>query len=254
MKLPHKNWNESEIERAIALYIETPFGRLHAKNPDVIRLANELDRTPGAVALKLTNLASIDETIDRKGMANASKLDRAVWGRFFEGLHNAAESSDDQANKLTVGSFMENPQARYTPNVSAGSTTERITNVRNGQTTFRKMILANYDLRCAITGISQTELLVAGHIRPWAEDLDNRMNPSNGICLNRLHDKAFEDRFIAIEDDGRVLYSSRLKTDTREKLLQLSDGGRFRQPSKFLPDKDFLAEHRDQFHFLEKTS
>jgi putative restriction endonuclease len=116
------------------------------------------------------------------------------------------------------------------------------------------MVMASYDQRCAITGISQTEFLVAGHIRPWSTDIENRMNSRNGICLNRLHDKAFEERLIAIEDDGRLIYSKRLNPETKQKMLKLNDSGFFTFPRRFKPDLDFLAEHRKKFLYREANS
>jgi putative restriction endonuclease len=41
-----------------------------------------MGRTPGSVAMKLTNLASLDAQITangRKSLASTSRLDRAVW-------------------------------------------------------------------------------------------------------------------------------------------------------------------------------
>jgi putative restriction endonuclease len=40
---------------------------------------------------------------------------------------------------------------------------------RKGQDYFRRMILANYGGRCALTGIDVPQLLLASHIIPWAE-------------------------------------------------------------------------------------
>ena len=71
-----------------------------------------------------------------------------------------------------------------------GETREVIIKQRINQNVFRAMILNNYRTRCAITGIDIPELLIASHIIPWAKDEENRLNPSNGICLSALYDKA----------------------------------------------------------------
>jgi len=36
-----------------------------------------------AVALKMTNFASLDPTLKQSGMTNSSRLDREVWTEFF---------------------------------------------------------------------------------------------------------------------------------------------------------------------------
>ena len=74
-----RGWTQPEIVAAVELYLRTPFGRIDQRNPEIADLARRLDRTSGAVALKMANLASLDTTLDRRGMANASALDRRVW-------------------------------------------------------------------------------------------------------------------------------------------------------------------------------
>ena len=73
-----RNWSEEEVRKALTLYLRTTFGRLHNRNPDIIALANEIGRTASSVALKLVNLASLDDSLPAKGMANASATDRQV--------------------------------------------------------------------------------------------------------------------------------------------------------------------------------
>ncbi len=45
--------------------------------------------------------------------------------------------------------------------------------------------------------------LTASHIIPWAEDAQNRLNPKNGLCLNALHDRAFDRHLMWIEEPVR---------------------------------------------------
>lgn len=54
-----------------------------------------------------------------------------------------------------------------------------LTKQRKGQDYFRRMILANYGGRCALTGIDIPQLLLASHIIPWADKSHkkDRLNP-----------------------------------------------------------------------------
>ena len=79
-----------------------------------------------------------------------------------------------------------------------GKEKERIIKTRVNQSLFRKVVLATYNNKCCITGLAQPELLIASHIIPWSVNEKERLNPSNGICLNALHDKAFDSGLIAI--------------------------------------------------------
>lgn len=79
---PRINWTRSQTLAALHVYLQLPFGQLHHRNPKIKQLAQWTGRTPGSIALKLTNLASLDPVIvasGRSGMANASKQDKAIW-------------------------------------------------------------------------------------------------------------------------------------------------------------------------------
>lgn len=81
------NWTREQILVAINLYCQIPFGRLHKGNPIIIKAAKLIGRTPDALAMKLTNLASLDPAITetgRKGLDGSSNLDKAIWAEFEE--------------------------------------------------------------------------------------------------------------------------------------------------------------------------
>lgn len=77
-----RNWTREEILVAMALYHQIPFGKIGRNNPEIISLAKVLGRTPSALAMKMCNLASFDQTLrDRNvnGLSNGSKLDKEIW-------------------------------------------------------------------------------------------------------------------------------------------------------------------------------
>lgn len=128
-----------------------------------------------------------------------------------------------------------------------------LTKQRKGQDYFRRMILANYGGRCALTGIDIPQLLLASHIIPWADKSHKkeRLNPCNGICLSALYDKAFDQGLISISpDDYSVVISSVLReNETKEyfdKHFGIMIGKKLALPTDYLPNRDFLAYHRDK--------
>ncbi len=78
---------------------------------------------------------------------------------------------------------------------------EEVVKVRVNQSFFRRSILASYNNTCCITGIQQSEFLIAGHIKTWSIDEKNRPNTQNGIAINAFHDKAFETGLMTITTD-----------------------------------------------------
>ena len=125
------------------------------------------------------------------------------------------------------------------------------TKIRKGQDYFRRMILANYGGRCAITGIDIPQLLLASHIIPWADKTHKkeRLNPCNGICLSALYDKAFDQGLITISPDNySIILSSALhENETKEyydKHFGCIEGHKLMLPTDYLPNRDFLAYHQ----------
>ena len=126
---------------------------------------------------------------------------------------------------------------------------------RRGQEYFRRMILANYGGRCALTGIDVPQLLLASHIIPWSDNSHKkeRLNPCNGICLSALYDKAFDKGLITISpDDYKVsLSSALLEYESEEyfaKHFACIDGQKITLPLDYKPNKDFLAYHKEKVY------
>lgn len=74
------DWTRNETLAAFHIYLQLPFGQLHRNQPRIVQLSQWIGRTASAVAMKLVNLASLDPQIvasGRRGMGNASKLDKA---------------------------------------------------------------------------------------------------------------------------------------------------------------------------------
>ena len=71
MKEGQKLWTREELILAINLYCKLPFGKIHRNNPDVIRLANLIGRTPNSVSFKLVNFASFDPSLKARGIKGA---------------------------------------------------------------------------------------------------------------------------------------------------------------------------------------
>jgi putative restriction endonuclease len=253
MKKGQRSWTGEELILTINLYSKLPFGRLHNRNPEVVKLAALIGRTPSSVAYKLVNFASLDPTLKArgiKGAANVSKQDRQVWFEFYENIDVLAFASESllaKFEKTTVEKLNDIPEVELP---REGKTRDAIVRVRVNQSFFRKLILASYNETCCITGIRQRALLVAAHIKPWAVDTRNRLNPNNGLALNALHDKAFESGLITINEDFRVQVSSTLKRQSKVKTVRdfflRFDDKPIIPPSRFFPSVIFLRYHHNE--------
>ena len=251
-----RDWTDPERLAAMYLYCQTPFGRLHARNPEIIALAEQLGRTPSSLAMKLTNFASLDPEQQRrgiKGLRGASGGDRAVWQEFHADWGRMVESSARAYESAMVRTLKPSrpvsPERRQPAPWAGGVTTiERTVAARRGQDWFRATLIAGFDGTCCVSGCNIENMLVASHIIPWAEDSALRLNPHNGLLLSAIHDRAFENGDLAVDDDYRVLVAGTLRKNANEFLQQALvrfHGQPLRLPQRFAPDLNLLRQHRE---------
>lgn len=250
MKAGQKPWTREELILAINLYCKLPFGRLHRNNPDIVKLAKLIERTPSSVALKLVNFASLDPSLQArgiKGAQNTSKLDQIIWNEFYHNWEDLPYESEKLRAQFEKTSIVKINQIDERELPKIGKVREQLIKARVNQSFFRTIVLTSYNSTCCITGLQNSELLIAAHIRPWGEDEKNRLNPCNGLCINALHDRAFESGLITITLDFKIKVSSSLKKDQSNQPIQdfflKYDNKEIILPSRFLPDSEFLEYH-----------
>lgn len=243
------NWTREQTIIALNLYCKIPFNRVSSNHPDIIRIAKIIGRTPNSVKMKIGNFGSFDPELKRRGivgLANTSKLDETVWNEFNLDWNNLAYESE-----MLISKFARQPIEKVSginlENIPLGREREAIIKQRVNQNFFRSMILSSYNLKCCITGLSISDFLVASHIVPWAKDEKNRLNPHNGLCLNSIHDKAFDKGFITITTDFTVKVSKQILDLKKENavtdlFIKYQDQAII-LPDKFLPSKEFLDYH-----------
>lgn len=248
--MPRKNWNREELIVAYNLYCKTPFGKIDDNNPEIINLANIIGRTPSAVALKLSNFASLDPELQKRnivGMRHGSKSDKEIWNEFNGNWDELAFESEILLAQAKGEPIEKSAKIDLESLPIEGKDREAIIKARVNQNFFRSAILASYENKCCITGIAMPELLVASHIIPWSKDEKNRLNPHNGLCLNLLHDKAFDRGLITITENYKMKLSPTLmnykKNEAIEKFFLPYEDQTISLPKKFLPDKSFLRYH-----------
>lgn len=248
-----KPWSRDELILAFNLYLKIPFGKYHRGNQDVIELAKLINRTPSAVAMRLSNFASVDPYHQKrgiKGLTGGISQVKPIWDEFSENKEELIFESEKilaeiqnlsiETKYKTVLDGIENLE---------GESKVREVKTRVNQNVFRQIMLANYNNRCAVTGISYPTFLIASHIIPWSVDKENRLNPQNGILLNNLHDKAFENGFLAIDQNFQILICSEF-LKSKDNFVQNYFSGyhkkEINKPVRFLPDVNFLEKHLDE--------
>ena len=247
MKILQKNlWTREEEIVVFNLYCKIPFQSSSKNHPEVIKIAKIIGRSPSAVNMKIGNFGSFDENLKAKGIVglkNASKLDEEIWNEFNNNWDKLSFESERLIKKFQGEKIFEE-------NLPVGK--EKIVSVKQrvNQNFFRKSVLASYKNTCCITGLNTPELLIASHIKSWSvSDENEKTNPCNGLCLNALHDKAFDRGFLTVTPDFKIKISKNISDiyegSTVEKFFKVYDGEKIIVPEKFLPKEEFLIYHNE---------
>jgi putative restriction endonuclease len=248
--MPHgTDWTRDEHIVAFNLYCRTPFGRMHKGNPEIIELAGRLGRTPSSVAMKLSNFARLDPAEQARGirgLRSGSSLEAEIWNEFHSNWEQLAYESEVVKQTLSQPAP---PVDLPLPDIPIGPTEViRANRARLVQGFFRETVLFSYQSRCAICEMSERRLLIASHIIPWQADEKRRADPRNGLTLCALHDRAFDQGLIGIDESSRVMLSSRLKVAVPVPLhraaFQDFEGKPLNRPFRFDPDPLSLDYHR----------
>ncbi len=247
--------------------------RVHVANPSILFSWADLNKAPAAVQ----KLASL--TTDRAALAwqsfaavdaanslhfdTSKKIDPWIVGSSRNGEASAklkmAPFSEKEMERSTLSfdalaesmPFDNAIIERLEESVNSGDfsvpdTTSSVKVRGSAQRVFSEMVKRNYGWSCALTGITTREFLIASHIVPWSVDHTIRLDPSNGICLSILADRAFENGFLLIEDDLSVKIDwSKIGSDVKlGKILAEHDGAKLNVPKAHPPNVDFLRRRR----------
>ena len=239
------------------LYCELLHGKMYSSNPEVVRVSELIGRTPGAVSRRLGNYASCDleYTKDgKKGLNHCGKNVKEIWGEFSGNMEKLLQEayvilSDKygyESGELildTIDSFEAFP---------VGWEKQQVVLARRNQSFFREAVLASYNNKCCITGIEERDLLVASHIKPWkdSDPQTERTNPRNGLCLNALHDRAFDRGFLTVcAENHKVILSKSLKKGVNRNIYEnffgVYEDACINMPARFVPEGELLKYHNE---------
>ena len=83
---------------------------------------------------------------------------------------------------------------------------------RVGQGAYRKRIIHRWEYKCAVTGFSNLEILIASHILPWSKATDQeRLDVHNGILLSPTYDALFDRHLISFDNRGKIILSDKIE-------------------------------------------
>lgn len=251
MKSP--NWTREELVLALNLYMKLPFGRISSRTPEIQHLANLIGRTANAASMRLSNFASVDpfhQNRGIKGLTGGIRQVKPIWDEFYENK----EALLFESEMILANLENETIESKFADELIGtehlkGEDKIREVKTRVNQKVFKQIVSANYNGKCAITGINIPQLLIASHIIPWSKNEKERLNPENGIYLSALYDKAFDNGLIGINQKFEVILSPTLKNFEKEDFYPYNftkiAGVKLNSPQKYLPRQEFLQFHME---------
>ena len=254
------NWTEEQITVVLYENCRRPFGQFSGKKPFIMELGKLLHRTPGAIVRKVGNLAHFDPQMKARGVGgleHTGKLDAVVWNRYFghwDQLAFDAEKMIAAFKEKELETSLEESLSIDLSSLPQGKERKQEIKRRINQDFFRKTVLSSYDFKCCITGINNPALIEASHIVSWSEDEENRTNPQNGLCLNVLFHKAYDENLLGISPDYEVFISDRFWGERLKEVdpgtvnyIRSFDRQKLILPRRFSPDRDLLALHFEKY-------
>jgi putative restriction endonuclease len=261
-------WTRDDELVVLWLYY-TLKGSTDKGNPEVIAISHLLGKdeqgdyrhSANSVAIKLTNYRACDPN-RIGGMSHISKDDTYYFNAYHDKTEQLFATVQEIISRQTGTGI---PKIDVYPDIPEFSTDQYtrdsyqyhvddktgIVNIRTKQYQFRTELLNIYDGKCCLTGIGSKELLIASHIKPWAIDKDHRTDPRNGLLLNALLDRAFDQGLFTVDPIRYTVRVSNKITDQMTKAtLSFYDSMPIRLPDKMKwndcnPSKDFLEYHND---------
>ncbi|XAL98686.1 HNH endonuclease [Phycisphaeraceae bacterium D3-23] len=252
--MPNANhWTYEQTLIALRVYLDTRYGRLNLSNHRLAEIGKMIGRSHSAVVMKCCNFASMDPfhaARGVKGLPNAGGVQEKLWDEFQADSDAVAEKMEAEWEKLTQTHSITPTTFEDVVSIPDGpSEVERTVRTRRLQRAFRIAVLVGYDGRCALTGLSIPALLNASHIIPWSKSEGKRADPRNGLCLNALHDRAFDRGLLSFDEDFRVMIAPGLNDDEclgkLAKHLKGIEGKPLAMPERFGPLPEAMAYHRE---------
>jgi putative restriction endonuclease len=123
---------------------------------------------------------------------------------------------------------------------------------RQGQGTFRRLVLSAYENRCAITGERAIPVVEAAHIVDFSEQ--QRHAISNGIALRADIHKLFDSGYVSIRPDYKFVVSSSLRDEYKNGRVYYDLEAQLGQQTIRLPAEVQLQPKREHLerHYSEK--
>ena len=200
--------------------------RLYAKRPGTDAEGDEIYGLIRKIALPNLTFISILKLIADDG-------ELLYYFKIFPEFYN--EEIEISIDSVIINEINESPLIQETEK-------DQLIKSRIGQGIFRSQLIEECKF-CPITGIDDSRILVASHIKPWRISTNReRLYVKNGLLFTPTFDKLFDFGFITFTNEKRIIISPWISQENIDKLRITNN-----QEFPLLPiegREDFLNYHR----------
>lgn len=166
---------------------------------------------------------------------------------FFDLFSLPVQNPDGEKENLVIINGLNNQeiaaidQIKTDPNLTQ-TEKNQIVAARIGQGYFRRNLINECGF-CPITGVDDSKLLIASHIKPWRISTNHeRIFVKNGLLFTPTYDKLFDRGFISFTNEKNIIISP-LLSDSNKSRLNLVEGSEY--PNLPIEGREeFLEFHR----------
>ena len=191
----------------------------------------------------MENLKSIDPDYTADGRTGRNNIKQGFKELWLEEL-NSGFSDLDKHVEWAVSEILAHSPASESVDPAPWKH-------RSGQANYRERVLAAFDNTCCISGIQTPDLIQACHIKPYkvcAEEgrEDQKMDVRNGLCLSIMHHKAFDRGLITIDEDHRIVISSKWRDLADDDAFFRPYEGKYIREPRIALCEECLEYHREK--------
>ena len=139
-----KKWTHDEVVLALGLYFQIPFGKIHSRSPEIVKLAGLMKRSPASLSMKMGNFGRLDPTLANRGVGglpNGAKIDQIVWDEYAGRRDELATHYHELLLRLTGKDIVDDDVIIKTPQGLDGI---GLSHYRINQSFFRQSVLSAY--------------------------------------------------------------------------------------------------------------
>ena len=171
-----------------------------------------------------------------------NEKNKKLLEKIFGSIENCLNCLNSKENsKISLSDIIDKNNLKILVNFS---TTKSSSKKRKGQDKFRNEVLKNFKSKCAVCGISQIDLLQAGHIIQINDEKKAGII-QNGICFCITCHKLFDEGYFSFDDKYKIIFSKNKEIDPILKKIISQK----RKIGKCLvyPSSTYLLYHRIKF-------